>query len=309
MLPGSDLHKIKEKNQQLMNVINLINFHLVSKSTTMAKRMKTIADDAEIDTNLTLKKVKTMELNRSMESLALTRKTNSEGGKPNILLEATLADDPEENKALDGPTLPDDEEIGDHPPKDIAFRLQMLYDERLGKTFHNNKEVTHIIEMPWEADGTSVYTFQRINFHYLPPNDLPRLSRDHAVITAVRKVEKKSQEDIALAPTLLDNDNDNKLYGPTMPDTDDEPNPSHEEEKSNQVKNEYVLKDLSLNGTYYLKNQNIISFNTNGMKISGDFLQLKKGEEIKLEHGDIIALITVKPHHKDLIFGFQFLEY
>jgi len=97
------------------------------------------------------------------------------------------------------------------------------------------------------------------------------------------------------------------LLKPTLQPTLSEAMKAAQEAAKNGLP-QYVLRDNSLNGTFYLKSQNKIDFNGRyGVKIKGNFAMLKKNEEFRLEHGDIIALTTVKPKRDELVFGFQFL--
>lgn len=183
--------------------------------------------------------------------------------------------------------------------------------------------------MHWSAGQIQLeYTFKRANYLYLPHSYMQRMSRDHAMIRATRKAYMSSSqvltqrsltdEELRLAGTLPDDVNlAVKMYGSTIPDTqgddDEETKCSLDDDgQMNQEQNlrpKFILQDLSLNGTYYIKGRDLLKYKKDGQVVDGDFKYLPKGEEIELEHGDIIAIVVQKPKRKELVFGFQFLEY
>lgn len=308
MLPGSSLQKIREKNQQLLHIINLINLHL--NSIKNGKRSSDITGASELEEPSRLKRLQTLPIG--------IHRDNSYSSTTDILntaiFGATLEDD-EPRPAIQGATQPDDVDIVEQmePEEPVAFRLRVLYDLRLGSTLRKCKDFVPLIEKKWENDA-SKYTFQRVEHAYLPMGDLQRVSRDHAVINAVKKAQRATVNkiNINIAATVPDDD---KLYGATIEDKifgatlndDGEVAVTEDTDNAEDEEDEFVLEDISLNGTYYLKGANLLNFPNKGLKITGDFKLLKKNEKICLAHGDIIGLVMQKPQCNELIFGFQFL--
>ena len=302
MLPGSHLQKIKEKNQKLVHTISLINLHLNTIKSTVNRLNHSETRDYDDDIEPTrLKRLHTFkDTSEDVGSLQLPKKSVSDtrfdvGG-------ATLQDEEDE---FNGATQNDNPDDDDQPSEDVGLRLRVLYDERLGKVLKNCKDFIPIIEMKWDGKTKIEYAIQRLNFVYLPTEDATRISRDHAIVTAVKKAPpKKAAEkiDVAIAATIVD-DSD-KMFGATI--VDDGADADNGDGNGDEV-DEYILKDLSLNGTFYLKGRELLNFPTVGMKIRGDFQNLKKDAEVALENGDIIGLIMQKPKCQDLIFGFQLL--
>lgn len=300
MLPGNALQKIKEKNQQLVHIINLLNLHLnTMKSKRSLDKLGTKTYE-ESEEPRVLKKMHTYSELDSREPLNLQRKSvsASEAKLDDIVYGATVPE--ESDDVLQGATQVDDAIIEE---EDFAFKLRVLYDERLGSEIKDHKEFIPFIERRW--DGNKVeYVFKRVDYVYLPAADIQKVSREHTTITAIRKsapTKKMAIEDVNVAATVPDDD---KFFGATIADEGEE-NGAVLTEDSNKTK--YILKDLSLNGTYYIKGTELLNFPTSGISFKADFKKLDKNEETEIEHGDVFALIVKKPACKELVFGFQLL--
>lgn len=306
MLPGAPLQKIKEKNEQLTHRINLLNLHLnTMRNKRGLDRVQTTSYDDE-DEPAKLKKLHTFtDQSGPKEILNLQKKSASAGGSNfDTIMAPTLLDEEDENKLLEGPTQADGPEE-EYCADDVAFRLRVIYDERLGKELRNCKDFIPMIEKRWEGNNKVEYVFKRVDFSYLPNGDIQKVSREHTTLTAIKRVPSKGpakQEDLTFAATVPDDD---KFIGATVPDDGDDYGKN--DNAMEEEKNEFILKDLSLNGTYYIKGADLLNFPLSGMKIKADFKHLAKNEETPIQNGDIIALVVQKPQCKDLVFGFQLL--
>lgn len=301
MLPGNSLQKIKEKNQQLVHIINLLNLHLNTvKSKRSLDKLGTKTYE-ETEEPRVLKKMCTYSEQDPREPLNLQRKSASatDAKLDDIVFGATVPE--ESDDILQGATQADDGLIEE---EDAAFRLRVLYDEKLGKEIKDHEAFIPIIEKRWNGQNSVEYVFKRVDYVYLPSADIQKVSREHTTLTAVRKSapsKKMAIEEVNVAATVPDDD---KFFGATIAD-DGEENGDMAQEDPNKVK--YILKDLSLNGTYYIKGSELLNFPASGISYKADFKHLAKNEETEIEHGDIIALVVKKPTCKELVFGFQLL--
>jgi len=313
MLPGSDLKKIKEKNQQLVHIINLLNLHLNSrkkfKRSSTSNLVKRSATSHYIDDEII------SNMNGSAPCKKLKRSTFDNGDairrlstyqcSPKVESRLTFSH-LSTNSFNSYESLIDDEEekLG---TGEFAFKLKLLCDMSLVQRSKECQEISR----NWNDDNQAVCTFKRVKFLNLLENEVQKLSREHAVIKATRKRndglnaieecdEKEEvsglieEEKHAEASTQMQeevNHNSNKMI----------------EEKNPMYHYEYTLTDLSTNGTYYLKGCTIPEEVGPLVELSADFNKLSKNESVTLEHGDIIGLIMKKPINKKLIFGFQFL--
>lgn len=304
MLPGNSLQKIKEKNAQLVHIINLLNLHLNTlKSKRSLDKLGTKTYE-ESEEPRTYKKMHTYSDNNTREPLNLQKKSASahESNINDIVMGPTLVEE-ESEFGLQGPTQADNGD--DIEEEEVAFRLRVLYDEKLGKEIKDHKEFLPIIEKRWQGENSVEYVFKRVDYVYLPNADIQKVSREHTTLTAVRTgrpTKKMATEDINVAATVPDDD---KFFGATIADDGEENAVAPQNGDSDKPK--YILKDLSLNGTYYIKGSELLNFPASGISYKADFKHLAKNEATEIEHGDIIALIVKKPACKELVFGFQLL--
>lgn len=275
MLPGSDLHKLKEKNGQLLHAINLVNLHVNSVKGASLRKLKTqtgsgyLEEDEEPDT---AQKLKT---DRSILAISATIEDPAEESKA---ISATIQD-----TQLDGN---DDEEEELREP---AFRLVFIHDKKTYEQCIPSAQKVLNVERYWENDASG-YLIEREALMYLPELVCGRLSKSHAELRAQRvesKLERLSKEDLAMNPTL-----DDCLLNNRNGD-------------ENAVS--FELLDTSTNGTFILKNHSYGRISGPVATISGDFKNIKKGNKIALQHLDIVGLVMSKPSLKEVLFGFQFI--
>jgi len=313
MLPGSDLKKIKEKNQQLVHIINLLNLHLNSrkkfKRSSTSNLVKRAATSHYIDDEII------SNMNGSVPTKKLKRSTFDNGDAIRRLstyqcspkMESRLTFSHLSTNSFNSYESIIDDEEEKNGTGEFAFKLKLLCDMTLAQKSRDCQELIR----NWNDENQAVCTFKRLKFFNLLENEVQKLSREHAVIKASRKkndglnaiqeceekdeisgqIEEEKPVESSTKMQEEVNQNSNKMI----------------EERSPMYNYEYTLTDLSTNGTYYLKGYNIPENVGPGVELSTDFNKLSKNESVTLEHGDIIGLIMKKPINKKLIFGFQFL--
>jgi len=349
MLPGSDLQKIKEKNQQLVHVINLLNLHLntIKKGKRVLSSVSFPKDDEE---RKEINEDPQKRLKTSASRYSFPEKENIPNEKEmkglrksfssfkfSYSKKATVEIKPEEEVLPSRPVeeikieeIHDEDDDSKKPEnfnKRPAFRLKTLYSPELAEKIGDYPKNQPYIRKYWpnkESNEEVAYNFQRTKYMYLPNVELQKLSRDHAMLIAERR------------PRVKKVINTQELHGPTQDEQDDSwvynsrvlfmstqldegfsqqltqnQNQGQAMEEEIEYEYRYKLKELSLNGTFFLRSyeKQEIECGKDGVLIEGDFRWMKKDEEMRLCHGDIIGLIMKKPESKELIFGFQFLLY
>jgi len=177
-----------------------------------------------------------------------------------------------------------------------AFRLKMLCDERIARTVRECPDMDLTFEKYWSEQGKVIFNFKKADFAELVlKTEVSKMSRDHAMIMA-----SKSKKDEGRGNRNMTEEKGEKAKQMEV---------EKQEEKKEEFEYDFRLKDLSLNGTFYLKGHKIAEGSEIGGHIRGDFEHLKKNDEVRLQHEDIIGLVVQKPQCKELIFGFQFLTH
>jgi len=311
MLPGSDLHKLKDKNVQLQQCINLLNLHLNANKIRFNGKRKALSEpyllehdeDIKEDVARALKKIKTMNIESRYSDDASTTTTknykSSNSGdfqhsktvihdgttKEDLELMATLVDT--HRVDVNAPTQKENENFEEEKVSS-AFELRFIYDDKIGARIRNHPEFKPIVRVPWNDKDEVDYVIKRVDCVYLPGDNPAKISREHCKIAAKRApVQQKPAQDLQ-GPTLIDNDESHTSYSDLV---------------------SYELIDLSTNGTFYIKknDHNVNEFNLAGMTIKGEFVAMAKGQKIPLEEGDIVCLIIKRSTLQELIFGFQFI--
>jgi len=308
MLPGSDLKKIKEKNQQLVHIINLLNLHLNSRKKFKRSATSNFADEMpNLNGSMPSKKLKTSTFSSIGDSSSI-RRLSTYQCSPKIDTRLTFSERMS-TTSFESVTGVEDEE--EKPATgEMAFKLRLLCDLSLVQRSGYCPDILR----NWNDENSAICTFKRLKFANLLENEIQKLSREHAVIKATRKcndgisvIQECREQDEMSGP--IEEEKQQLEPSTVMSEENSQNSTKMIEEKQNPMYNsEYTLTDLSTNGTYYLKGYHLPENVGPGVEISTDFNKLSKNEQVNLEHGDIIGLIMKKPLSKKLVFGFQFLN-
>jgi len=133
----------------------------------------------------------------------------------------------------------------------MPFSIKLVYDLTIQQYITEENKIRQ--SCLFDKNEKICMTFKREEFLNLPNEILMRLSKEHCVITAIKKNRAIS----------------------------------------------YELKDLSLNGIFYLGN----SFD----KIKNRPRKLSKLQDYSLKHGDCIGLLMKKETSQEMLLGFEFL--
>jgi hypothetical protein len=308
MLPGSDLQKIKEKNQQLVHIINLLNLHLNSRKKFKRSATSNFADEMpNLNGSMPSKKLKTSTFSSTADSYSVRRLSTIQCS-PKIDSRLTFSERMS-TTSFDSVAAVEDEEEKPNTGE-MAFKLKLLCDLSL---VQRSSECPDLLRF-WNDENGAICTFKRLKFTNLLQNEIQKLSREHAVIKATRKsndgisaIKECNEQDEMSGP--IEEEKQQPEPSTVMSEENSQNSTKMIEEKQNSKYNyEYTLTDLSTNGTYYLKTHNLPENVGPGVELSADFLKLSKNEQVNLEHGDIVGLIMKKPFCKKLVFGFQFLN-
>lgn len=282
MLPGSDLQKLKERNQQLIHIINLLNLHLnATKSVKRVASWDDYDDESDMQGSGPTKKVKMSCVSKASDVIfsesSSVRSSSSSRSRRESYARPTSASASNETK------------------KEVAFKLNLLCDRKVGEALSSAENIETAITGHWEQGDQATYEFHRFDFPKLPTDEIKKISKDHATIIATRcRKGRRDTRESTTSSVMVD---------------ENEQNISSQMEEEDSYEYKYILRDQSLNGTFYLKRCEIVEGSLEGVEILGNFVTMKKGEEIELEHGDIIGLVVQKPKCNGLIFGFQFLAH
>lgn len=277
LLPGSDLHKLKDKNNQLVKDITLISLHL--------NMPVVIKEDAVYKSPRLLKKVKTLESARRVEvdvDISVMKKSLSQPSKKASEAFDLSLDDPILSKQTSLVESPASPENSQQKPKMPAFRIQYLIHPKILAKCNRDKAIEQD-ECYWNDSNSCEFKVERLNYLFLTENIIPRISKTHAIITGKRLSESELLRDFA---------------------TQDDQDPS----QTLPPLWTFELEDGSLNGTFILKasDSDFPTKASNGKAVDGEFEKITNGNKVELNNGDIVGVVLNKPEYQQLLFGFQF---
>ena len=285
MLPGGDLCKLKEKNMQLNQVIDLLNLHINSRKSTILSKLKTKSssfysdeeDEYRPQSNRKIKDGRTqLSINRSVED-CMTQMTQDK------LMIATIQDTQLESCDYNEET------------KEPAFQLIFIYDKQTYESCYDHLVKLLSVTRCWENEKVG-YLIERQALNFLPKDVQARMSREHAEIKGYRITNDSDDlntqiiQDLALKATLLDNESDDNSRVEQL------------EKPSFQI-----IDQSSVNGTYILRGHSYGRVNGPIAEISGEFRKITTGGQSSLKHLDIVGLVMRKSQSREMLFGFQFL--
>lgn len=283
------MHKLKEKNTQLIQDIHLVNLHLNSRvrPPSFQSRSENPLDQSKSekeDSDLRIKKIKTAESSKSNGSEAAGRvKDCNSNSKLFEREESSILSEISTNATvLTGDIMAHD--MGDQLCKRAAFTVRFLFNQEVFDRC--TKGAVHDQQVFWnEADDSCEFVVQRNKFLFLPKDIVEKISKKHLVING--KWEPHVP-DASMITTTFDM---NQVIPPPPW--------------------KFQATDLSTNGSYIIKAKDVGFYDdTKGVReIKGDFERLEKGKATDIEDGDVIAIVTKKSEPQELLVGFQLLVY
>eukprot|EP01016_Furgasonia_blochmanni_P043891 TRINITY_DN6032_c0_g1_i4.p1 TRINITY_DN6032_c0_g1~~TRINITY_DN6032_c0_g1_i4.p1 ORF type:complete len:348 (-),score=59.92 TRINITY_DN6032_c0_g1_i4:407-1450(-) len=328
MIPGSDLHKIKEKNGQLLQTAGLLSLHLNASSATRSIAQANLAQSVSL-THSTSSGLPTLEKRWSTDGPStgehgpnLKRvKTNGSGEinftmQSDVFTSATLCND----NMLFGDTQKDGGAPDDDGP--LAFTLKLILSEDCRAHLMKNRGLycEDSKEIFFQGNEAS-FSIGRESMVFLPQNHLVQLSRLHCTINAHREIQHEpgngKLEAIKEAPEDEEKKEDgHKLDGngkssaekgeeeeffATAAESVDDPLFARPEPKKvvSKITLSYTIKDTSSNGTYLLKRNQ-----AGGVQL---IKKMVKEEVQELKHGMVIGVVMRKPDLKEVVCGYEFV--
>ena len=336
MLPGSDLYKVKDKNTQLQQCINLLNLHLNTNKIKNGKRRATFesmdcGDNEFVDMrethkkrfNTNLEKAHTLNdsiidgrnvnsLNRikstDMKSdVASTSKINS---NQSIMLNSNRSETNSTNN------VPNKEANKAIPLSEMATLVHNNFDsqevtQKEGDCYEEKKSKSIAFELSFMSNNKiGQYLTQCKDFIPLLQvswNDhgeaeyiIKRIDYWYLPNDNPQKISREHCKIRAIKPLIQQIYKEEVVTGPTMDCT-------KQDVEDNSVSSGQVVKyelfDLSTNGTFYKKKCDVLNETES---LTGKFKQIPKHQSILIEDGDIICLIVKRPELQELTFGFEF---
>ena len=329
MLPGSELYKIKEKNTQLQQCINLLNLHLNATKIKYGKRRATSEpmDCGEGYFNdirgTSKKRIKTnLERGYTMDDLIIDddKNLNFYDNKSLKSVDTTCTADFLSISKINLKNNNNNSNISNEvkkttPLSELPTLIHNIFDSQeitqKDVEYYEEDKIKYVaFELNFiSSHNIGSYLAQCKNFKPLiqvPWNDngeteyvIKRIDFWYLPHDNPQKISREHCKIRAIRPITQQIYKEEVMTGPTLDCTDQD---IEDSSISSQVI-KYELYDLSTNGTYYKKKSDVAN-ETEIVKVK--FKQIPKHQSISIEDGDIVCLIVKRPGLQELTFGFEF---
>lgn len=322
-LPGSDIQKLKTKNEQItqdLRLVNVISSNRRIRQIEISNSQKTTQSLSQNSDSIPEER----SLSQSQEEFhdSARKKVKLSDSSPPIRLLRPVSD----SKLAEIVNIPTNPSTGDFPQTlqldegeegdgEHAFRVKFIYEKEILDS-STKGEVTFTKNICWTS-GCAELKLGRSDFAFLPEIILGKISREHATVLGYRNRRKESNlDEIMMVPTQKDTKS-SQVYSQNATMSTAPINSSLlvnsplkmtlDKEAGSSKTTHFAIYNESVNKTYVLTNHEYGQVEDSKQAIKGKFRTLKVGDKMELRHLDIVAL-KINPVSKAVSVGFQFLS-